>query len=216
MEFLSTILTFILMVVFIGLGGILLLAGRHYLWVLLGAGGFLITVALIAEILGYTKSLTLVDENQWVFLLIALGVGALGVFIGQNYERLSYDIIAFAVGLYIASFIDEILLVLNGQERNDFTWWVVLIFIGTGILCVWITRQDPDQSMILISVIIGTRTIVEALNLDQTSSFTAVIGLSLALTGVVIQYASYLRERPRLGRQLPPVPHPISDELPYE
>lgn len=216
MDILSTVVNFLLMVIFIGLGGILLLAGRHYLWILLGAGGFLITATLLAEIQGYMNSLTLVDENEWIFLLIALGVGAMGVFIGRNYEHLSHDIIGFAAGLYIATWFDEILLVLNGQERNDFAWWVLLLFIGAGILGVWITRKDPEQSMILISVIIGAKTIIEALNLDQTSSFTAVISLSLALTGIVVQYASYLRERPRLGRQLPPVPHPVSDELPYD
>jgi hypothetical protein len=70
--------------------------------------------------------------------------------------------------------------------------------------------------VILISVIIGARTITNGLNLDNTNSFTAVIALGLGLTGVVIQYASYLREQPRLGRQLPPVPHPVSEELPYK
>jgi peptidoglycan/LPS O-acetylase OafA/YrhL len=216
MNFLSAVINFLLIVVFIGLGGVLLLAGRHYLWILLGAGGFLITLALAAEIQGYMNSMALMEENDWISILIALGLGAGGVLIGRNYKSLSHDIIGFSVGLYIASWFDEILLVLNGQEQNDFTWWVLLVFIGFGILCVWITRQDPEQSMILISVIIGANTIIEALNLDQASSFTAVIALSLALTGVVVQYASYLRERPRLGRQLPPVPHPVSDELPYE
>jgi hypothetical protein len=198
------------------LGGILLLTGRKYMWILLGAGGFLIAAALTAEIQGYPNSWSLIEEGQWISLLIAVGIGALGVYVGQHYEHLSVDIIGFAIGVFVATWFDEVLLVLNGQDTNDFTWWVALIFIAAGFVGVWVTRQDPEQALILISVLIGARTISDGLNLDQTKNMTAVITLGLALTGVVVQYASLLRERPRIGQQLPPVPHPISEELPYE
>jgi hypothetical protein len=216
MNFLTSVLTFLLTAIILGLGGLLLLAGRKYMWILLGAGGFLITAALAAELENVSNTFTLVQDQLWIVLLIALGVGALGVFIARKYESVSHDIIGFAAGLYIASWFDEILLHLNGQDKNEITWWLVLIFIAFGIAGIWITRQDPDEAMILISVIIGARTIAEGLNLDQTNSFTAVITLGLVLTGVVVQYASYLREQPRIGRQLPPVPHPINEELPYQ
>ena len=213
---LDFLVNFLLTLIFLGLGGVLLLAGRHYLWVLLGAGGLIIAATLAAEIQGYENAWSLIEEGAWIALLIALLIGVLGAYIGKNYERLSVGLIGFATGVYIATWFDEILLVTNGQDASEFTWWVALIFIGAGILGVWITRHDPDQAVILISVIIGANTISDGLNLDETRSITAVLTLGLALTGVVVQYASYLRERPRIGQQLPPVPHPLNEDLPFE
>ncbi len=215
-NFLLGTLNFLLTVIFLGIGGILLLAGRKYLWVLLGGGSLLILATVLAEVQGYPDAWSLVEERLWISLLLSLGAGAVGVYISQRFEKLAVDIIGFAVGVFVATWFDEILLVLNGQTEGEFTWWVGLIFIGAGILGVWITRQDPDQALILISVIIGARTIESGLKLDGTKSITAVIILGLGLTGVVVQYATLLRERPRLGQQLPPVPHPVSEELPYE
>ncbi|MFN2117902.1 MAG: DUF4203 domain-containing protein [Candidatus Promineifilaceae bacterium] len=216
MDIITSVLSFVLTAFILILGGLLLLAGRKYTWILLGAGGFLITAAIIAELINNSDTYTLVQDKVWIALLIALGIGVLGVIIARNYTSIAYDIIGFATGLYLVSWFDEILLFLNGQEKNEITWWLVLLFIAAGIVCVWITRKDPEEAVILISVIIGARTITNGLNLDNTNSFTAVIALGLGLTGVVIQYASYLREQPRLGRQLPPVPHPVSEELPYK
>lgn len=214
-DFLTAIVTFLLTVLFLGLGGLLLLAGRHYMWVLLGAAGFLITATVAADMQGYSNSWALIENELWWSILIAALMGALGVFIGLKFERLAVDVIGFAVGVYVATWFDEVLLALNGQDTSDFTWWIALIFVAAGVLGIWITRQDPDQALILISVIIGSITIANGLDLDQTKSMTAVITLSLSLAGVVVQYASYLREKPRFNSQLPPVPHPTNDELPY-
>jgi len=48
--------------------------------------------------------------------------------------------------------------------------------------------------MVLISVIIGVEIIYAALNLNPSSSITAVVLLSLALVGMVVQYAEYARQ----------------------
>jgi hypothetical protein len=214
-DFFINVIAFILTVIFLGLGGLLLLSGRSYMWILLGAGGFLITATIWAEIEGLPNGWSSVEQNQWIILLVALAVGALGLFVGWNYEDLTVDIMGFAAGLYIAGWFDEILLTLNAQTDSGLTWWLALLFVAAGIAGIWATRQSPEQALILISVLIGARTIGNVLNLDPSSSWTAVILLSLTLTGIVVQYASLLREQPRLGQQLPPVPHPVSDELPY-
>jgi MFS family permease len=214
-DFFVNVIAFALTVVFLGLGGLLLLSGRSYMWILLGAGGFLITATIAAEIEGLPNGWSSVEQNQWIILLVALAVGALGLFVGWNYEHLTVDIMGFAAGLYIASWFDEILVTLDGRTDSGLTWWLALLFVAAGIAGIWATRQSPEQALILISVIIGAGTIGNVLNLDPSSSWTAVIFLSLTLTGIVVQYASLLREKPRLGQQLPPVPHPVSDELPY-
>ncbi len=215
-ESIYPVLHFALTVLFVTLGGMLLLAGRKHSWILLTAGGFLVAATLFAEFRGQPQASSLVTEGLWVFLLVAAALGILGYFVSVRYKSISIDLIGFAVGLYTASWFDEILLVLNGQEESDFTWWLAVLFIAAGALGVWITRREPDQAMILISVIIGADTITNALNLDSSRSITAVFTLGLALTGVVVQYATLLREQPRLGRRLPPVPHPVSEEMPYE
>ena len=58
---------------------------------------------------------------------------------------------------------------------------------------VWLTRRYGDEILIIITVVIGVEIIYRALSLESSSSFTAVIILSLCLVGVVVQYADYLR-----------------------
>lgn len=210
------ILHFLLTLLFLGLSILLLLAGRSYIWVLLGGAGFLVAATIAAELQGYSHAWSLVEQQLWLTLSIALGVGAVGAYVGWNYRHLAADIVGFAAGIFIASWFDEILLVLNGDAADAFTWWTALLTIAAGFLGVWLTRRDTEQALILLSVVIGAKSIADVLNLDQSASSTAVITLGLTLTGIVVQYASYLRERPRIGQRLPPVPHPVSDELPYE
>ena len=46
----------------------------------------------------------------------------------------------------------------------------------------------------MITVFVGTDIIIKASGLSTEKSFTAVITISLALFGLVVQYAQYLRE----------------------
>jgi hypothetical protein len=55
---------------------------------------------------------------------------------------------------------------------------------------------------IILAPGIGTEIFIQALRLNQSANLTAVIALSLALIGVVVQYASYLREE--RSETLPP------------
>ena len=199
----------------VGLGGLLLLAGRTYLWVLLGVGGLIITAAAIAELRSYPDMWAIIRDVIWIPLLISISVGALGVYLAKTHRKLAIDVIGFGAGVFVATWFDEIFLALSGRTQDESTWWMALILLAAGIIGIWLTRQDPEGSLILISVIIGVYTISSGLNLDRSSSLTAVLTLGLALTGVVVQYASYLREHPRIGRQLPPVPHPVNEELPF-
>jgi len=115
MEIVQKVLEFLLAVLFMGLGGLLLLAGRKYIWLLLGGGGFLIAAALIAVVLGQDNGWNLAQEQMWIPLLIALLAGVLGIFIAQNYDRLAADIIGFAAGVYIVTWFDQILLYLDNR-----------------------------------------------------------------------------------------------------
>jgi len=65
-----------------------------------------------------------------------------------------------------------------------------------------LTRRSQDVAIILISIVNGPEIFVQALRLNRSANLTAVITLNLALIGVVVQYASYLREE--RAETLPP------------
>jgi len=81
------------------------------------------------------------------------------------------------------------------------------ILIG-GLLGWWFVRAFRDEALILLTVIMGVEIIYLALGLSSSRAFTAVILLSLALAGVVVQYADYLR-----GVKAQTPLDPISQEL---
>ncbi|MCZ7670368.1 MAG: hypothetical protein M5U34_26025 [Chloroflexi bacterium] len=62
--------------------------------------------------------------------------------------------------------------------------------------------------MILVTTFVGTELILDAFGFSPTSSLTAIIIISLALAGVLVQYAIYLREIK--SSELIPTPHPSS------
>ena len=83
----------------------------------------------------------------------------------------------------------------------------ILLFVVGGLLGLYLTRRYRAEALILVSMAVGTEIVVLALGLDMSRSYTAVIALSLALVGVVMQYADYLREIKAVARPVPP-PHP--------
>jgi hypothetical protein len=148
--------------------------------------------------------------------LIALAIGLAGVLLGRSNKDLALILIGFGAGAYIATFLDRILLYMSGETAITLTWWLVLLFALAGILGVYLMRRSPDEALIFISVILGTSVITTALNLSGESSFTAVITLSLALIGILFQYAAYMKETVTSRRTLGPVPAPASEDLPYD
>ena len=69
-------------------------------------------------------------------------------------------------------------------------------------------RAVRDEALILITMLVGTQLILDGLGFSPTSSWTAIIMITLALAGVLVQYAIYLREIK--SNQLHPEPHPSS------
>jgi uncharacterized membrane protein YuzA (DUF378 family) len=64
--------------------------------------------------------------------------------------------------------------------------------------------------LILITVLIGVQFIQEILGFDKSSSWTAIIILSLGLAGMLVQYSYYLRELKARSEQIEPMPHASS------
>ena len=70
---------------------------------------------------------------------------------------------------------------------------LAIIIIG-GLLGIWLIRVSRDEALILITMLIGVQFIQEAVAFDKSNSWTAIIILTLGLVGLLVQYASYLRE----------------------
>lgn len=175
---------------------------------LLGRGKLVLTTAVIC-LSGTAGLLTLIKYNEgngwilaesrdWLLLGIAIAAGVVGGILGARAKRIAVTVIGFFAGGYIGLWFYEIAYyvvvdIANWPEKTAF-WVGVGILIAGGLLGVWLTRRSEAVAVIMVSVFIGVDLIVSVLNLDMSKSFTAVIALSLALLGLVVQYAQYLRE----------------------
>jgi len=180
------------------LGGYALLAGRRKLWASLGVIGFSVTSNMVAILLvSLNSGWELAGDGRWLLLLVAIGVGTIGIIIGRSRVDLAVTLVGFATGADVALLLYQIsfyvFTAVAHLPENVALWLgVALIFVG-GLLGVQLTRRYRDEALILITTIIGVEVIVRALKLSGTSSLTAVFVLSLCLVGVVVQYADYLR-----------------------
>lgn len=210
------LMRFALAILGIVIGGSMLLFGRKYYWALLGVMMLFLGANLLATYKGLENPWLLITAGNWVEILIALAIGLAGLLVGRWDKDIALTLIGFSAGAYIASFFDRILLYMSGQTDITLTWWLVLLFGLAGILGIYLIRRSPDEALVLISVVLGTSVITSALNLSDESSFTAVITLSLALVGILFQYAAYMKETGPSRRILGPVPAAASEDLPYD
>ncbi|MDX1414034.1 MAG: DUF4203 domain-containing protein [Candidatus Promineifilaceae bacterium] len=195
-EFLLSIL---FLVVGLILGFYLLLWGRRGLAVTTGIICLSETGSLLALIfLGENVAWALTEEPSWALIGITLVAGVIGTLLGARNKRIATVVLGFAAGGYIALWFYDIAyhLVVNlGNWSEQVAFWVgVAILIVGGLIGLFLTRRSEAVALILISVFVGTDILVRALNLSSTSSWTAVISISIALLGLVVQYAQYLRE----------------------
>ena len=78
-----------------------------------------------------------------------------------------------------------------------------MIVIG-GLLGLWLVRRHRDEALILITMLIGVQLIQDAAGLNPDSSWTAILIITLALAGILAQYAVYLREQQQGQTELEP------------
>jgi hypothetical protein len=179
------------------LGGTVLLAGRRMPWVSLAIIALVATGNLLARLVaGLGSGLELAPHGEWLLLTIAVGVGALGWYLGKIRRDLAVTLIGLVAGLDIALWLRAIIHYFSteavGAAETAVFIQIPVILFGA-LLGWWFLHHYRDEGLILVTVIIGVETIFLALRLDGNRSSTAVILLSLALAGVVVQYADYLR-----------------------
>ena len=73
-------------------------------------------------------------------------------------------------------------------------WIGLLVLLVGGLLGLWLVHAARDEALILITTLVGVQLIQDAIHLSRTSSLAAIVMSTLALAGVLVQYAAYLRE----------------------
>lgn len=140
----------------------------------------------------------LLQTQNWTLLGIAFLAGILSLFLGRARPDLGVALIGFIAGADMALWLYEISAYLitsvaQFSEQTAFRVGLLILFIG-GLLGLWFVRKFQNEALIIITMVVGTQVIQSALGLSPASSWTAIIVLSLAVGGVLVQYATYLRE----------------------
>ena len=214
---LNFLITILFLIIGLGLGFYLLLLGRRAMVFTTALICLVATGSLLALIfLGKGAAWELTNEPNWVLLGITVASGIIGGILGSRSKHIAAAVVGFAAGGFIGLWFYDIafyLIVRIAQWPEQVAFWVgVGILIVGGLIGLYLTRRSEGVALILISVFIGASLIIRALNLSSQNSSTAVISLSLALLGLVIQYTQYLREikadRPRFVAEAAETPIP--------
>jgi hypothetical protein len=198
-------------IILVALGGYILFAGRRTIWMTAGVVGLTVTARLLAILVaGFDTGRELIEFREWGMVGLALAVGLVGVVIGRLKPNLAALLIGVAAGADLALFLYDIAAYLITDvarlPENLVVWVTLAVIIIGGLFGLWLIRQSRDEALILITMLIGVQFIRDALGFDQSSSWTAIIMLSLGLAGLLVQYASYLRELRARSEQTEPGP----------
>lgn len=192
------------------LGFYVLFVGRRALWVTLGIIGLIVSANLLAVfVIGGERGRDLLGSQAWGLVGIAVLVGVLGFLLGRVKPEWAVLLIGFAAGADLALWFYDIaayVITAVAQQSEQFVFWIglLVIFIG-GLFGVWLVRKSRDEALIVITMLIGVQLIQDSVGFSLNSSWTAIVLGSLALAGVLVQYAAYIRDRK--AEQSEPAPH---------
>lgn len=163
--------------VLIGLGLLLAFAGKRYVWILIGATGFLLAFWLVGLIL---------PGNSLAALLLALAAGLAAAFLVKGISRII---------LWIAGFI------LVGTAAVGIGGWFglepwsaewILTFLAGGVLGLVLAHFVHGLGIMIITALGGAAMVVIGLpdlGLPLTGTIGDLIGPVVAVAGFIVQYA---------------------------
>jgi hypothetical protein len=177
----------------------ILIAGRKKIWITSGIVALSASANLMAVLVaGVENGRALIEAQAWLLIGNAILAGALGIVLGRFKPDLAVSLIGFIAGadavIWLYDIAAHYLTRVAGRSENLALWAGILILVVGGLLGLWLVRVRRDEALIFITMVIGTMLLQDTLNLSKTSSWTAVIMLTFALAGVLVQYAVYLRE----------------------
>ena len=196
MEFVSNL---IWAIVIVGLGFYTLLLGRKVLWATLGVMALIATARVLAIfVAGVNSGRQLIELEAWDLVGIAFAAGVLGLILGKFKPIIAVSVIGFIAGADIILWFYEIsshliVEVARLSEQVAFGIGLLSLLFG-GLLGAWLARKYGDEIIIIVTMLVGVQLIQDGFRFDSKSSLTAIIIITLALVGVLVQYADYLRE----------------------
>lgn len=167
-------------------GAAVLFFGRRLFWLFVGCVGFVVGVEIAGNLLS--------GQSQWLILLIALGLGLLGVMAAIFLQRMVVGIAGFFAGGY---FLSNLALVWM-HENHELARW--LAFIVGGLLGVMLTVLLLDPALIILSSLVGATAVSQNVPLDQQTK--GLLFIILVIVGILVQAGQYVRDRkPSLQKQ---------------
>lgn len=155
---------------FLGIGGALLVVGRKLFWLLVAVLGFLFGFYFATQQFG--------SDPAYLAFAIGLVAGVIGAVLAMFFQGIAIGLAGFLGGGLIAVNLLEFL----GLGEASFSW---LAFIAGGVLGVILIGLVFEWALILISSLVGAFLIVNAV---ETSSVVAyLLFFILLVAGIVIQ-----------------------------
>ncbi len=155
-------------------GLLLLIFGRKLFWLYVALIGFVFGFHMGGEIAG--------AYQDWVILLIAFSVGAIGALLAVFLQIVAIGLSGFLAGCYIVAALFQLF-----QMGTGDLFWIAYV-IG-GIIGAVTMYLIFDWALILISALAGALLMVQgiALILATGPQFNLILAALLFLVGIVIQ-----------------------------
>jgi len=206
---------FITAILLLAIGGFVLFAGRRQLWATMGVIGLTVTGRLLTLLVtDYDRAYELIYHQEWQLVGIAVLVGLLGIVVSRLLPVIAALLIGFAAGADLALWFYDIaayfITDVANLPENTGVWVGLAVVVIGGLLGLWLVRTSRDEALILITVLIGVQIIQDALGFSRDNSWTAIFVLTIALAGMLVQYALYLRELKACSELTEPEPLPSS------
>ena len=164
------------------IGGLLLILGRKLFWLFVACLGFVIALRVSTDLL--------VGQPDWIRLLVAIVIGALGALLAVFLQRLAIAVAGFLAGAYLV----EALWSAVHPSLGVSAWAAVII---GGILGAILLSALFDWALIVLSSLAGASIISQTLPIGTTGS--TVLFVLLGVLGIAVQ-AGWMRADRRTGR----------------
>ena len=161
------------------LGLILLVFGRKLFWLFVAIAGFMVGMEFVAVILA--------DQPPWIVLVLALGAGLLGALLAVFAQRVAFALAGFYAGAYLA-----LILAQSFFPAGD----RLVFFAVGGVIGGVFAALVVDQTIILLSCLVGAGAIVEALGMGKMVSI--IVFVVLVATGAWVQARVMNRSAPKV------------------
>lgn len=165
-------------VLLVGLGLVLAFAGRRFIWLLVGAAGFLV---------GYWLADLLLPGNNLATVLLSVLAGVAAAFFIRGATMLILAIIGFL-------FVGSAAMAFGGLFGiTPFSLPGLITFVVGGVLGIVLVNFVGGVGLMIVTALAGASLVkmgLPDLGLAIGSSVVNLIGIGVAIVGFVVQYAS--------------------------